>query len=175
MKTGKGDHGLTTIFRAIEGVIAPVTRVGDVMTADPTPCRSGDSLDHAAHVMWERACGCVPVVDDEMRPIAMLTDRDVCMAAYTQGRPLAELRVGSAMSSNLLTADAREPLADAERRLCCYGLRRLPVVDAAGVLVGLLSLSDVARAAQFETSPGRDPLSESAVAHSFAAAAHAHR
>ena len=175
MKTCKDDHGLTTILQAIEGIVATSTRVGDVMTSAPTPCRSGDSLDHAAHVMWERACGCVPVVDDEMRPIAMLTDRDICMAAYTQGRPLVDMRVGSAMSSRLLAADAREPLVDAERRMRSYGLRRLPVVDATGQLVGLLSLSDVARAADLEPSPGRDPLSGSALAHSFAAAAHTHR
>lgn len=67
-------------------------KVQDIMTADVETCRLDDTLDRPAAIMWERDCGVVPVVDDESRIVGMLTDRDICMAAYTQGRPLPEIR-----------------------------------------------------------------------------------
>ena len=68
-------------------------KVEQVMNRNVKTCRSSDSLDRAAQLMWENDCGCVPIVDDEGRGVGMVTDRDVCMAAYTQGGPLTHLRV----------------------------------------------------------------------------------
>jgi CBS domain-containing protein len=51
-------------------------------------CHPNDSLNDAAQVMWEDVCGSVPVVDDQLKPVGFLSDRDICMAAYTQGAPL---------------------------------------------------------------------------------------
>ena len=48
-------------------------------------CAASDSINDAARIMWERDCGCVPVVDDGGNVIGMITDRDICMAADTQG------------------------------------------------------------------------------------------
>jgi CBS domain-containing protein len=42
-----------------------------------------DSLNQAAQLRWDNACGCVPVVDGDNRLVGFLTDRDICMAAYT--------------------------------------------------------------------------------------------
>ena len=58
---------------------------------------TGDSLNRAAQIMWERRCGCVPVIDAG-RVVGLLTDRDVCMAAYTQGRRIDDIAVTTAMS-----------------------------------------------------------------------------
>ncbi|MBX3234161.1 MAG: CBS domain-containing protein [Labilithrix sp.] len=168
-----GDQLFATLLQAVESTTAPIVLVRDVMCPAPQVCRPEDSLERAAQLMWEHACGSVAVVDHWDEPVAMLTDRDVCMAAYTQGRALFDLRVSSAMSKRLFTADVREPLADAERRMRCHAVGRLPVVGADGRLVGLLSLSDIARRAHLAQSPGRDPLSESSVAHTLAATAHA--
>jgi CBS domain-containing protein len=80
-----------------------------------------DDLAAAAAVMWDHDCGCVPVVDSENRPIAMLTDRDVCMAAYTQGLPLRAMSVSSAASKGIFTvASIGEPRSNGlagERRV----------------------------------------------------------
>lgn len=56
-------------------------------------------MNEAARIMWEHDCGCVPVVDEGRRVIGMLTDRDACMAAYTQGLRLQDLPVHRAMSN----------------------------------------------------------------------------
>jgi len=122
-------------------------RVEEVMTRDVRSCQASDDLSVAARVMWDQDCGCVPVVDGESRVIGMLTDRDVCMAAYTRGLPLSQMTVESAMSAPVFTSEAGEPLEQAEQNMQRHQVRRLPVIGELGRLVGVLSLSDLARAA----------------------------
>jgi CBS domain-containing protein len=64
-------------------------KIRDIMSQDVATCREDDSLDRAAQLMWDRDVGSVPVVDGEGRPLGMITDRDICMAAYTQGEALS--------------------------------------------------------------------------------------
>lgn len=150
-------------------------RVADVMAHDVATCVRTDSLERAAHLMWERACGSLPVVDDYGQPIAMLTDRDICMAAYTQGERLAAIRVETAMSKRLVMSAADDALAEAERTMRRHGLRRLPVVGRDGRLVGLLSLSDIAAKGRFESPYRIDGLSVHAIAATTAGVGHIRR
>ena len=122
-------------------------KIEDLMTTDVGACRPFDSVDRSAKLMWERDCGAVPVVDQEGRVIAMLTDRDICMAALTQGRALGEIHVSSAMSRRLWSCRPKDDVKEAETVMRAHQVRRLPVVDAEGKLVGLLSISDLARVA----------------------------
>jgi CBS domain-containing protein len=121
--------------------------VEDLMTPGVGSCRPFDSADRSAKIMWERDCGAVPVVDQDGRAVAMITDRDICMAALTQGRPLAEIQVSSAMSRRLWSCHPHEDVKDAEKLMRVHQVRRLPVVDAEGKLLGILSISDLARVA----------------------------
>ena len=125
-------------------------RVEQLMSKDVSSCDAEDPLNEAAAIMWERDCGAVPVVarSSEGRVVAMITDRDVCMAAYTTGRPLAGLHVYDAMSRALHTCTPGDTVADAEAIMRENQVRRLPVVDDAGNLAGILSLADLARAAE---------------------------
>ncbi len=125
-------------------------KVEQVMNRNVKTCRSSDSLDRAAQLMWENDCGCVPIVDDEGRGMGMITDRDVCMAAYTQGGPLTHLRVGTAMARDLRSCRATDTIAEAESIMRAAQVRRLPVVDAESHVIGLLSLNDIAREAARE-------------------------
>ena len=124
--------------------------VEEIMTTSVKSCGPDDSLDNAARIMWENDCGCVPVTDQEGHVLAMLTDRDVCMAAYTQGRTLGELRVHQAMSNACHAVGRNDPVVAAERMMQEHQVRRLPVVDD-GRLVGLVSLSDITCEAARET------------------------
>ncbi len=121
--------------------------VGELMTQDVKACCPEDTLETAARVMWENDCGCVPVVDANRRVVGMLTDRDICMAAYTKGGPLRALQVSSAMSAEVCTCTAEDTLETAEEMLRTRQVRRLPVVDADGRLAGIISLNDIAREA----------------------------
>jgi CBS domain-containing protein len=119
---------------------------GDIMSDEVFTCRATDVLDTPARLMWEHDCGSVPVVDDEQRVVGVITDRDICMAAYTQGRRLSEMSVSSAMSRQVHACSAGDGLAAVERIMREERVRRVPVVDA-GRLVGIVSLGDLALAA----------------------------
>jgi CBS-domain-containing membrane protein len=75
----------------------------------------------------------------------MLTDRDICMAAYTQGIALAEASVASAMSRDVAICNPSDNITSAAQRMRDRQIRRLPVVDQAQRLIGILSISDIAR------------------------------
>src|SRR5262249_37713901 len=108
----------------------------------------GDSLSTAAQIMWERDCGCVPVVELEeggARVVGMITDRDVCMAAYTQGRPLVDIMVDSAMAREVRSCRSTDTLGTVMKVLEQNQVHRVPVLDQHDHLVGMLSLADVAR------------------------------
>jgi CBS domain-containing protein len=119
-------------------------QVREVMTTLVHCCQPQDPLSLAARLMWEHDCGALPVVDGERRAVAMLTDRDICMAAYTRGLPLADLRVAEAMSKTLVDCRVDEPLAAAGARMAAQQVHRLPVLDAERRVVGLLSINDLA-------------------------------
>ncbi len=112
------------------------------MTRQVTTCRPTNNLSRAAQLMWERRCGCLPVVDDDGRPVGILTDRDVCMGAYTQGRRLNSIDVATAMVSPVRTCQASTRVEDAEALMMANGIRRVVVVGEDGRLTGLLSLDD---------------------------------
>jgi CBS-domain-containing membrane protein len=145
-------------------------QVKQIMTRDVKTVRPGDNLDHAARILWENDCGCVPVLDDASRVTGMLTDRDICMAAYFQGRPLRDIQVASAMAGTVFSAKLEDTLVAAEKVMQAQRVRRLPVVDAAGKLTGLLSLNDLAReAARERATRGRKELSDAEVSETLAA------
>ena len=123
-------------------------KVQELMTRHLVVCGPSDSLSRAAQIMWDRDCGCVPVVDEGGRPTAMITDRDICMAAYTRGGRLSDLTVSKAASHRLVAVRPDDEIATAEQLMRQFQIRRLPVVDDAGTLVGLVSMNDLARHAR---------------------------
>lgn len=125
-------------------------KVDQLMRQQVRTCHAKDSLNTAAQIMWDHDCGSVPVVDGEGHVIGMITDRDICMAAYTQGGPLRALRVKDAMSKTVCACQPNDTLADAERIMRANQVHRLPVLDAGARLVGLLSLNDLAQEAGHE-------------------------
>jgi CBS-domain-containing membrane protein len=125
-------------------------KVQDMMSKPVTTCSMQDTLNTVAQKLWDVDCGVLPVVDPEQRPLAVITDRDVCMAAFTTGKTLDDLRVLGSMSKQIWTCRAQEEVNSAALRMAKHGVRRLPVVDAEGRLVGMLSLNDLAIAAAKE-------------------------
>jgi CBS domain-containing protein len=120
-------------------------KVADVMTSDIATCGRDDSLNRAAQLMWELRCGAVTVLDEAGRAVGIVTDRDICMAAYTQGRRLDDLPVAIAMSRSPLTCPASASIEDGEDIMAAHGIHRLVVVDEDGRPCGILSLHDIAR------------------------------
>jgi CBS domain-containing protein len=124
-------------------------KVERLMTKAVRCCPGSSTLNEAARIMWENDCGFVPILDSDgtNRVIGVITDRDICMAAYTQGKGLKEVRVEKAMHRAVRTCKPSDPVAKAEAVMQEGHVRRLPVVDAGGDLLGVISLSDIAREA----------------------------
>ena len=129
-------------------------KVKDIMTTNVRKCFTSDSLATAAQLMWEHDCGCVPVLNEDARVVGMITDRDICMAAFFQGTPLSGIKVSTVMSRQLFDCTSDDDLSAAERIMREKKVRRLPVLHQDGRLVGLVSLSDIARRADDEYARG---------------------
>jgi len=130
-----------------------------IMTTDVATCRPEDSLNEAARIMWERDCGFVPVTAEtsDGRVVGILTDRDVCMAAYTRGQRLGEIRVADVMSKDIHACKATDDLDAVEEAMRGSQVHRLPVLDGDARLLGVISLADIAREAMREAgSRSRD-------------------
>ena len=120
-------------------------KVSDLMTKEVKACSQHDSLNRAAQLMWENDCGAVPIVDADLKVIGMLTDRDICMAAYTKGIALVDASVASVMSREVSICNPSDNISAAAERMRERQIRRLPVVDKNQRLIGILSVSDIAR------------------------------
>jgi CBS domain-containing protein len=130
-------------------------KVSEIMTEDVACCTPRESLERAAQIMWEKDCGCVPVVDGFRRPVGMITDRDACMSAYLRGRRLAEVGLDEVMSREVHTCKAEDELTAAHGLMREHRIRRLPVVDEDGLLIGLVSLNDIIRCTAKPTSSAK--------------------
>jgi len=127
-------------------------RSKQIMSENPVTCRATDNLERAAHLMWDYDVGAIPVVDDDGCIVGIITDRDICMAAYTKGASLREVPVSAAMAADVFTCAEDDELEDVERSMREARVHRLPVVDGNDVPVGIISMSDLARYAA--TKPG---------------------
>lgn len=127
-------------------------QVAEIMTRDVASCRETDTLAEAVRLMAEFDCGSVPVTAGlaSQRVVGIVTDRDICLASYRLGKPLAEIRVRDAMTQPARTCSSDASASEAEYVMRDARVRRLPVVDEQGLLVGIVSLTDLAREAQHE-------------------------
>ncbi len=124
-------------------------RVRELMQTEVRACREDDALAEAIRIMAERDCGFVPVLaaDGSRRVVGVITDRDACLAIQRLGRLPGEVLVESVMTGTPRCCHPEDTLADAEAIMRSAQVRRLPVVDEAGHLRGVLSLADLAEAA----------------------------
>ena len=142
-------------------------RARDLMTSPAITCHANDALLVAAARMWDADIGALAVVNDEGQVTGMITDRDICMAAYMQGRTLDALLVNSAMGRHAVVARAETNLDEILELMAKHKIRRIPIVDDAGKPIGIVSMNDLAIASvQPDTAMKHGP---SKLAHTLAA------
>ena len=139
-------------------------KISELMTRPVQMCRASDALDRAAQLMWDHDIGALVVVDEPGQVIGMITDRDICMAAYTCGLALHELSVDHAMSKHVVACGADDSADAVAALMAKHKIRRIPVVDETNRPIGILSLNDLSRT----MASGRD-LPASKVAGTLAA------
>jgi CBS domain-containing protein len=118
-------------------------------------CRPEATLASAAALLDEHDCGILPVVDDAYRVIGVLTDRDICMAFAAHPTSAARLSVREAMSREVHGIGSHDTPAQAMRAMRTHHVHRLPIMTSDGILEGIISLNDLALAAQDSHPDGR--------------------
>jgi CBS domain-containing protein len=131
--------------------------VRDLMTWDVEACGPASTLAEAALMMWRRDCGFLPVVDARQCILGVITDRDLCMAIGTERRDTRSVRVEEVMTRNPVTCRPHDSLHVAISTMAVTHVRRLPVTNETGNLQGVLSLDDLAVAAQDSSRPECGP------------------
>jgi CBS domain-containing protein/ribosome-associated translation inhibitor RaiA len=120
-------------------------KLEQIMTRQLFTCRPEDTLQVAAGIMWDHDIGCIPVVPGDDTVLGVITDRDLAMSAYLAGRPLTDVRVKEAMSRELFTVRPHDEIRQLEDVMRTKQVHRVPVVDDAGRLLGIVSLNDLTR------------------------------
>jgi CBS domain-containing protein len=117
--------------------------VKEIMTGNVKACGESTDLASAAKIMWDCDCGIVPVVNAERRVVGVITDRDICIALATRQATSGSLSVRDVLRPDVQTCSADDDVRDALRLLKNRRVRRLPVVDRQGRLIGIISLNDL--------------------------------
>jgi CBS domain-containing protein len=117
--------------------------IGEICSKPALTVAPDTTVQEAAHRMATRRVGALVVVDAERRPRGVITDRDIVVGVVAAGKDPAAVRVTQLTRRRAVVIDEDAGIFDAARLLSRRGVRRLPVVDRAGKLVGLISLDDL--------------------------------
>ena len=131
-------------------------KVKEIMTANAKVCTPTSNLAEAAGLMWENDCGIVPVITEGEKVVGLITDRDICMAACTQGRDLSNIAIEEIFSGQVFACKPEDDIHVALKTMRENKVHRLPVVDSNGKLEGILSMNDIVLKAQ-EASGKKPP------------------
>jgi CBS domain-containing protein len=118
--------------------------IRDVMTSNPCSIDADKSVAYAAKMMKDEDVGLAPIVEGD-KLIGMLTDRDIAIRVVAEGRNPDQVTVREVASKQVVTIDPQQDLAEALRIMAKHQVRRLPVVEEDGRLVGVVAQADVAR------------------------------
>jgi CBS-domain-containing membrane protein len=115
------------------------------MTSEVKAIWLTESLADAAQLMWQNDCGALPIIRDGNNVIGMITDRDICMAASMRDRTPSSISVEEVMTGQVYAVQPDDDIDHALKSMAEHQIRRLPVIDPEGELVGLLSINDIVR------------------------------
>jgi len=119
-------------------------RIRDLMTTNPRSLESGSTVMEAARLMRDEDAGIIPVVEGE-KLVGTVTDRDIAIRVVADGKSPESITVGEIASRELVTIDPQQELDEALRLMARHRIRRLPVVEEDGKLVGIVAQADIAR------------------------------
>lgn len=118
--------------------------IRDLMTKNPHALTSGATVMEAARMMRDEDTGIVPIVDGD-KLVGTVTDRDIAIRVVAEGKSPEHITVGEIASRELVTIDPQQELDEALRLMARHQVRRLPVVEEDGKLVGIVAQADIAR------------------------------
>ena len=117
-------------------------KVCEVMVSNPACCRPDTDLAAVTALLWDHNCRAIPVINEENRPVGMITDRDISIALGTRNRRAAEIPVAQVITGKVF---ACEEDAEIHEALACMNqnhVRRLIIIEE-GRVSGILSIDDI--------------------------------
>jgi CBS domain-containing protein len=120
-------------------------RIGEICTVQTVYCEREETVQGAAMLMRKHHVGDLVVVEPngERVPVGIVTDRDIVVSVIALGLDPASLLVGDIMSDDLLTTSENDDVYETIERMRYRGIRRVPVVNSAGGLIGIVSADDL--------------------------------
>lgn len=116
----------------------------DVMERDVKTCSPDDNLESAAMLMWNNDCGAAMIIDPTGTPVGILTDRDIAMSCALNHKPLWDLSARDVTNNRpLYTCNENDDVRSALFTMQQQKIRRLPVVNEAGHIQGIISIDDI--------------------------------
>jgi CBS domain-containing protein len=119
--------------------------IKEAMTSSPKTVTTDQTVVDAARVMKQEDAGVVPIVEGN-RLVGVVTDRDIAIKVVAEGKQPQSTKVTEIASRDLVTIDPQQELDEALRLMAQHQVRRLPVVEEDGKLVGILAQADIAQA-----------------------------
>jgi CBS domain-containing protein len=145
-----------------------VAKCSDVMTAQPVCCEPEDSVTKAADMMRQHDVGSLPVVESRSsgRLIGIVTDRDLVTKVVARNRPVGDAKVKDAMTTDPASCKEEDDVDRAVALMAERQVRRMPIVDGAGRLTGIIAQADIATRIHRDQKTGElvEAISESSVA-----------
>ncbi len=120
--------------------------IREVMTSNPRTIGADELVAEAAKLMRDEDVGLAPVVEGD-RLVGALTDRDIAIRVVAEGKDPASTPVREVASTDVVTVDPEQDLGEALNLMAQHQVRRIPVVEQDGRLVGVVAQADVARKA----------------------------
>ena len=118
--------------------------IREVMTSKLCSIDTDKSVAYAAKMMRDEDVGIAPIVEGD-RLVGVLTDRDIAVRVVAEGRDPEQMKVTEVASRDVVTLDPQQDLDEALRLMARHQVRRLPVVEEDGRLVGIVAQADVAQ------------------------------
>jgi CBS domain-containing protein len=118
--------------------------IREVMTSNPCTIDADKPVSYAAKMMRDEDVGLAPVVEGD-RLVGTLTDRDIAIRVVAESRDPESTKVKDVASTDVVTVDPEQDLDEALRLMAEHQVRRLPVVEEDGRVVGVVAQADIAR------------------------------
>ncbi|MDD3013844.1 MAG: CBS domain-containing protein [Candidatus Gastranaerophilales bacterium] len=123
----------------------------DIMTKYIKMCHSGCTIKDAVQIMQDLNCGAVPVINDNLEPVGMVTDRDIALYTVLNNKKPDQNQLEEFMSKPVITCFENEDIDIAIQKMKEKKIRRIPIVNEKNKLVGIISLGDIAVVTQEQT------------------------
>lgn len=124
-------------------------KVKDLMTKNVEFVMPDATISEVAQIMEQSDVGIVPVCDEEKRLVGVITDRDIVIRNVAKNR--GDIKVEEIMSKRITTASPNEDIYNISKKMAKHRIRRIPIVEENNVLVGVVSIGDIATKTDYNT------------------------